>query len=82
MRREELDSIKHRAFDALIEQPIRRWPEIWNSLNGYRWHDALGEKPEDWEVMPDHPRTSGRIDHPRTKNVVVSYLNKYIDATR
>lgn len=30
---------------------------IHNELNGYRWPDLLGEKPEDWDKLPNFRRT-------------------------
>lgn len=31
--------------------------KIYHELNGYRWHDLLGEKPEDWGELPKSLRT-------------------------
>lgn len=45
---------KYRPSDIVkktLDIPSERWPEIWQSLNRFEWHEALGEKPEAWDSM-------------------------------
>lgn len=31
----------------------RELAEIWNTLNTWKWDDRLGEKPDNWDSLPD-----------------------------
>lgn len=47
---------------------------IYRSLNCWKWHDALGEKPDDWDEMPNYRKP--HMDECVTKEEIIRpYMN-------
>lgn len=36
----------------------QRMARAWINLNCYRWDDFIGEKPENWDSLPDYSKTN------------------------
>lgn len=39
-----------------LNHPVKVLAEIWNTLNVWEWHEKAGEKPENFDELPDFSR--------------------------
>ena len=52
-KKNQYDKLEHLLeAEELIESiPREKYPEIWDKLNCYEWHPALGNAPQGWDSM-------------------------------
>lgn len=52
-KKNRYDNLKHllEAEELSKSIPREQYPEIWNELNQFQWHPALGSAPQGWDSM-------------------------------
>lgn len=78
---ETIEKIVNRSLDTLSTIPKEKWPEIWNALNSWQWCDLLGEKPEDFDILPNWRKANwfqGQKTIAYFKSDIVGPLHKVI----
>lgn len=50
---ETINDIIARALKALEDIPKVDWYDIYFNLNSWRWDDRLGDRPMDWDKIPN-----------------------------
>lgn len=81
-KRRIVDEIVKKAFRNLLKTPTDRFPEIFDSLNSWHWHECLGEQPEGWEKIPNYEKPSlfgfWRANNV-TKHDIINPINRFIE---
>jgi hypothetical protein len=62
---------------TLVNYPKETLAEIWNTLNNWEWHSLLGEKPEDWDYLPNFKFTENHKN--ATKKDIINPYNRQIE---
>lgn len=57
-QKKKIDQIVCTALRKLNQVPIERYPEVYNTLNGWGWHEQLGDEPAGWAEMQLYERGS------------------------
>ncbi|MEL7661568.1 hypothetical protein [Acetobacterium wieringae] len=74
----EINKTNAKAISRLISTPKSEWPAIYWKLNRWEWDDRLGDKPKNWDNMPQFYR--GRFRG--IKNIFLNNRYKIIKPIR
>lgn len=58
-----MENDKKSRIIPIYKIPKSKYPEIWNTLNNWEWHPALGDKPENWDCTSKSPKEMRDYKH-------------------
>lgn len=66
---EEAKEVKRVSAEQLADFPETVLEDIYRTLNTWNWHEKLGEKPENWDELPNYRKP--HMDECETKEDII-----------